>query len=284
MTNLFEFLKRLDPTVDKIFEYPIFDSKNEVFAWSSIVRDNAGYPYSGGSDFQQEIARSKALYEGIERAAVKRMYSEKHNKLFLLDQFPSTNGFACGPSEDFTIKKAIFEGFERYLWDLWIDKKISLKLIDSIPDSKYISILEKSFEQIEFYCCEFQAPFLQHAGGFHFLVCIGTINKGIFWGSHVNSDLTVTAFEHALIEAQRNLNTFKSGSCTKSLSYEDQILQKYGENGQNLFSPQLGNCLHKIDANFQILQTAELANGIWIARALVDGFLERRDPSRMAFW
>lgn len=285
MNNLFAFLKSIEPRIDKVFEHPIWDDKNEIVGWSSVIRDDAGYPYSGGTDNEREFARLKALYEGIERSVIKSLFGRGGQSFFLLDRFPTSNGFACGPSEDFVIQKAIFEGFERYLWDLWVDRKICLSSIFKYTLSDYALVLADDFDDINFYGCQFIPNFYSQETPLSFLVCVGKFKNGIFWGSQVSAATSSLSFDHALVEANRNLKSFRSGTCKSSESYEDQVLQKFGESGLSTFSPYVGSSdiLH-IHGEFEILQSAEVTTDVWIARSLIKGFQERKDISRMSFW
>ena len=271
MSRLFDFLKILTPSVDKIFEYPILDDRKKCIGWSSIVRDKDGYPLSGGTDFSREIARLKSLYEAIERGAIRNIYIQNGDLPFQLNKYPTTNGFACGPSESFTIEKSIAESFERYLWDLWIDKKISLFNIQTPILSELANNFCKSFEKYEFYGLEFTSNLYQTEKKQFFLVCIGYFGNGIFWGSNISDSCSGKSLDHAIFEASRNLKTFRSGECKISDNYEDIILQKYGECGIELFEPAIGeNKLLNLNGKFEVLQSSELTENIWIARAIIN--------------
>ena len=282
MKSLFDTLKQLNPSVEKIYEYKSKISEKEDL-WTCIARTSISTAFAGGTDISQVIARAKCLYEGIERSYINEI-SKNNSDSFFLRKFPSSNGFACGPDKSFAIRKAIFEGLERYCWDQWIDHKLSMVEFHG-PVSEVSSYLLKNFRKHLLLSSEIISTAYSDQR-LIFKACIGFSDTGVFWGTQFEEFNINNNFEHAIIEAQRNYRTFKSEECANSRRYEDIILHKYGTYGLNGTTLSIDSIqrTHLIPNKFSFLDVDCISDGVWIARCLVDGFVESRSNGRMAFW
>lgn len=285
MSDLFPSLKSLKPDIDKVYDYPIF-LENGIVGWSSTVRLKNGFAFSGGTSSEIHISRTKAIMEGFERALLNN-FPPKYRVAFALDRFPSTNGFACGPSEKFAIDKAICEAAERFVWTEWVtDKAAAFEIIDKPIFTGISQFCISHFDNVKYFSIQICTSIFNEVKNLSMLAVIGFKGEGVFWGSSVTFGESQN-YEHALVEAYRNLKTYSSFGNSSLELFEDKVIQKFGREGAKTFSPNTSvtPCVFKID-DWDLIIAAELYGNIWIARAIASRFKENlnKDLGKMILW
>ncbi len=206
--TLLDKLVLLNPTVVGINIQEIRSDNGEPLGWNAVVETSRNLAFSGGTSSDKDTAIRIALAECFERSLFLKIYNMK-TPLFselLLDKHPSSSGFACGFQKSSTKFRSICEGLERWAWSQWIDSKYIMPKISSIDHaSKLTTFLASKFEKHSFFSKEIYFE----GNRYRFVIFLGEHKSGIFAGSRVSTFLDSNIWEHALIEAYRNLENFK---------------------------------------------------------------------------
>lgn len=259
---------------------------SELVLFNFFIRHKNGYAYSGGSDFDRNLAITKCLMECAERVFISHC-SSRLEKEFLIDQFPTTNGFACHHQEALSLKASIKEAIERYLWTEWVWGRLAMYQLSVPPKGGLTDLLLQEFDRVSYYQLPIEFNSVQGLTGISFLAVIGIKNNGLFWGSSVSSDLDNDNWDHCQIEALRNLKSFESGVTAKSDKKEDVILNAFGKGGAKKFKPLTGDLkIFRLENKIKLIKSFKIQDGLWISRTIIEGFKENTDPenSRMLFW
>lgn len=122
--NKQQFLS-LIPDFKEIQESPlILEGKEVAFHSSVILRNN--HALGSGFALSPMKARQIAFSEAIERRLVELNISSATKHDLLLDEYPTSCGFAVGNDRDATKQRALAEAVERWLRSKWIDDGYAL--------------------------------------------------------------------------------------------------------------------------------------------------------------
>lgn len=198
---MIETVKKWAPEFSHFEEAPVLVNGQEV-GWHchSIMKD--GKTLAGGTHPDRETAMRIAVAELLERSVVKTLPKDER---FLLDEFPTTCGFAAGFERNTTRFRAVCEALERWAWSQWIDKKYRVER-SSGPTSMtpLMEHLAGVFDQVLYFQREIVVPDADFGGRvLRWGVCLGVTGSGIYPGSRVTSS-TDDLWLHPLVEAWRH--------------------------------------------------------------------------------
>lgn len=281
MKDLLEYLKDLNFPIYKIVQQPILDNKGIVIAWNFYVQNKEGISLAGGTHVNVDIAKKIAIAESFERALAKEISGDPTlSKDFLLNEFPTSCGFASGFDRESTRIRAIREGVERWAWSKWIDDGFKIDEIQNFPSS--MDPLSKHiFEAIPkvrlFKKDELLIQYEDLNLNYSFLVLILETDKGVFAGCRAglqNEDL----ISHAAIEGFRNYRNFMLLSKNADLSTNSIVANRntyFGEHKEEAFS-QIEKARYKSWPNIKIKLLKEYPTNIpkiYLWRCLMNEFL-----------
>ena len=204
MKKAIELLKT-EFELNNVKQQPILDSNYSIVGYHSYAQNINDETLSGGTHTDRAISLRICVAELLERYFFKKICDLENANTFLIDEFPSTSGFAAGFDNESTKFRAICEGLERWAWSQWIDGHYILPKMEAIENTNMLSrTLLKDFDSFELYSRRFCVSINNKKANFEFLVFLGFKNNGIFAGSRVSSSKD-NLIEHAIIEAHRNL-------------------------------------------------------------------------------
>lgn len=193
---------------------PILGTTNNLtVGYNAYLKNKNNISVAGGTAPHWESALRIGVAEGIERAIFNKIRrSNEQSKLFFIDQYPTTCGFAAGFDNEKTKYRAIAEALERWVWSWWIDKKYIIPEVSNQKIKENLSDLSLNYYNMFEHSYGYQKDFLILLDGimvnFRFYAFIGIYNNGVFPGSRVTIGHD-SGWNHAIIESYRNLNNFK---------------------------------------------------------------------------
>jgi hypothetical protein len=209
--NLYDQLSILIPDLGILKSQPILDKYNYHVGYQSFLYDLNSYPISGGTHEDKDISIRIAIAEAFERSLFLKISQDVElSKRFMIEEFPSTSGFAAGFDKQSTRFRAICEGVERWCWSKWIDEKFILeKIMTPINFSTLSKSLIDQFDSYDLYSKNLKISISETENlNLKFVVFLGYKNNGVFPGSRVSTEFD-DLYEHSVIEASRNLNNQK---------------------------------------------------------------------------
>lgn len=205
MSSLLKTLKDLNPEFMDLTVQEIGDEEKTV-GFQCFVRNLDGSIFAGGTSQQKYTAIRIAVAEAFERSFFRKIIlNPVERDKFLIDQFPSTSGFAFGFNEKQTRFRAICEGLERWAWSKWIDEGFQLlQFTPEIPASALTKHLLKSFSETYWFRKSFKIEINNNESmELCIVIFLGCTDNGIFPGSRVSMP-NDNLLEHPVIEAHRN--------------------------------------------------------------------------------
>lgn len=204
---------RLAPNFTRFIDQPIKATpESDALGWHSHVQISTGHYISSGTHVNRETARRIAISELLERKFLMGIGDREEIERLMLDQIPSSSGFAAGFSREATCFRSVCEGLERWAWSKWIDDGHFLPRVkvEPIEISDLAAQLSKSFERVEFLKLSFEPIKDLLPVKLDFGVTLGFLGDGVFAGSRVAS-FKDDLWTHGIVEAYRNLENFKLG-------------------------------------------------------------------------
>lgn len=232
--DLLHSLLRLNPEVISLDTQPIINYSGKTVGWNCYFVDKNGAAIAGGTASDVSIAKQIAVAECFERSLFHNLFDSEDQMIkLMLDEAPSTSGFAAGFDRKSTAYRSLCEAIERWAWSMWIDEHFFLdKIILSETLSPLASHIASHFDSVLFYQksidCNFELEFPRSVVFSVFLGCKG---NGIFAGSRVSTTQD-DRWEHAAIESYRNLKNYEQ-SAKHFSEYENIIAQRarfFGDN------------------------------------------------------
>jgi len=202
--TLLDLIKSELPSFSHIDINPIFDSNQTTIGWNCVSYLSSGFPFSGGTHSNKDTALRICLAEALERTLVKKISKSAEADNFLIDNFPSTCGFACGFEDEKTRYRAICEGLERWAWSKWIDDGYNIPAVNDQKLDGLSQTLANKFIKQSYFLKRFNFQNLKLQLG----IFIGETQTGVFAGSRVCT-LNEDPWGHATIEAFRNFRNFE---------------------------------------------------------------------------
>lgn len=157
-------------TVDSILEYeerfshfessPI-KSKGRVIAFHTNAMSKTNLPLGTGSSTDEKTSKLISISEMLERNLFHKFKLEKPAE-FIIDQYPTTCGFAFGFHQQSVATRAICEAIERWAWSKWIDCKIPIIEIEEtkLKLTPLANFYRSFFDEVRY----FEQPIIMELG------------------------------------------------------------------------------------------------------------------------
>lgn len=265
-----QFLKRI-PDFKEIQESPLVLEGRDVAFQASVILENG---YCQGTGFAQDakLARQIALSEALERQIVFDLAQSSQKAEFLLDEYPSTCGFAVGYDAESTKHRAVAEAVERWVRSKWIDDRYSL--LEFPLRGQEVNSLEgwfaKYFTEIRCFVSSNQivvegTPYTANS-----LIVVGLTGNGAFVGSKTVLDGKVPLVS-ALVELYRHLRLSEEDNQT----YRELEVIKHFANNKSLALEQIVRATRRPMPEPQLRFLKEVptgVEGVYCYRALCENF------------
>jgi hypothetical protein len=212
-SSLVQKLLLLNKEVSSLDVSAIVNESKVTVGWDCYFIDKSGRAIAGGTAKDVETAKRIAVAECFERAIFPRLFDDRAVVLnLLLNESPSTSGFAAGFDRRSTAYRSACEAVERWAWSKWIDDGFALPEVRVLPGMTPLARhflrrfdSHRCFQKTLDVSFDFEFP-----RKITFSVFLGIKGDGVFPGSRVtvNSD---ESWEHGVVEAVRNLKNFELG-------------------------------------------------------------------------
>ena len=145
--NYLQALKSINPNFQEIIQQEVKSCNGETIGFHCYSIENHR-TFAGGTHSSQETALRISVSESFERSLLNTIKNDqKLRRDFLIEQHPSSSGFAAGFEMHSTYFRALCEGVERWIWSKWIDEQYILEEVDEKMLKQIIHFLQKIFEQ-----------------------------------------------------------------------------------------------------------------------------------------
>lgn len=236
-----ELFKTLIPQFSHFQEGELINSVNKSVGFQSSIITKSGTPYAGGTAGDLNLARRICVAEAIERASfINVSIKKKVDDLYLLEEYPTTCGFAAGFNVNHTIFRSICEAVERWAWSKWIDDELGIPEVEVNLSSELSQFYSDAFDRVHFFQREIKLSdkllpsFI--GSDFHLSIAIGVKGKGIFPGSRVTT-LEDEPWEHSLLEAWRHKIILENEILqSEPETLFDRRIKHFGEDGLDTLS------------------------------------------------
>lgn len=182
----------------------VLEGKEVAFHCSVISIDNL--PLGSGFALSTHKARQIALNETIERRLVENSIASPVRFDLLLDEYPTSCGFAVGDCREATKERALAEAVERWLRSKWIDEGYTLG--EAALMHSELSPLERHFvsffKQLRLFFHTCYIDFEGKQETVNSVVVVGFTERGAFVGSKSMVRYKAPLLP-ALVEAWRHL-------------------------------------------------------------------------------
>lgn len=248
--------------------------QDKVVGYSVTAIDRDKMPIGGGTHKNIDTARKIAVSECLERSFVGIMKDD--NNHFMTREYPTTSGFAGGFDRIPTQMRAICEGYERWLWEEWIDRGRFIREVKVDPSklSPIAKLYSSKFDDVNFFKHEFISEDEVLLGErIHFGIVIARKGLGVFPGSRVvfgEEDV----WEHSLVEAWRHLSIFTHHHESQYSNIIHKRIFVFGRDGSKAYEV-IPKDLNKSMAIPRISLMKEYKTGadFFLWRAICSGFM-----------
>jgi hypothetical protein len=271
-------LQEMVPAFHAVEDAKVVDSQGNIFGWSVSLVDAERRPLGGGCHADRDVARRIATAEAIERSFVSRLFHDtQERQRFLLDEYPTTCGFAAGFEQDKVRFRAVAEGCERWIWEQWIDHHYRLPEVSVSPAqlSPLARFFYESFEGVQFFWRPFEIQGAPEgvAACLQIGIVIGHKKGGVFAGSRVTG-LRDDFWTHALVECWRHARMF---DMTPDTGRDDLFMQRvrhFGRDGTRaLRQVEAAHLESWPDPRLRLMVDAEVTGKTYyLCRALCESF------------
>lgn len=226
MKNILDYFKNNVNNFANITTSPLILG-TETLAWDASIFANDGTVIGGGINFDRKKAIQIAIAETLERHYFKLLIKNNKSKNeYFLNKYPTTCGFALGFENNSTLKRAIFEAYERWAWSKWID--LNCPITQIFPNLKGIKcFFSQDFNEIIF----FEKRFFNFELGKELIlsISIGLTEQGAFPGSKVDYEEN-DGLTHALSESWRHKKHYDAIKNKTLNNLADKRLVFFGRN------------------------------------------------------
>ncbi|WP_413289897.1 hypothetical protein [Bdellovibrio sp. HCB337] len=291
MTNLLEALRNLGFPVAQIVQQPIVDSKGITIAWNFFVQDQTGISLAGGTHAESEIAKRISIAEAFERALARKIASDINTrKEYLMEEFPTSCGFACGFDSNSTKERAIREAVERWAWSKWIDSSFFMapQGFERSPNSNLVQLLGSTFKNVRLFRKNNIVVNLGHEKtDYSFVVLILETDVGVFAGCRAGKGKE-DLITHSLIEASRCYKNHLISQESNGLTTNSIVAKRasyFATNKEEAFRQiEKSQNLNWPGAEIRILKEFKTGiDGIYLWRCLMNDFVPWHLGNEMRF-
>lgn len=216
--------------IKDVIESPLDDS-GRCLGWHTVITTQGGI-VGGGINVDKNISRRIAVAEVLERKYFREIAKSNERVEFLIDEFPTTCGFAAGFDVEKTRFRALSEAVERWIWSKWIDQGYYISGIE-VLDLELTEISKYfvgKFDKVLFFKKRIVTDSISNfVPSVSFGAVIAIKDGGVFPGSRVVS-LGEDAWEHGLVEAYRHLLIFNNKKNNVELSFPFSRIVHFGSN------------------------------------------------------
>lgn len=206
--DLLQNLLALNSNIKSIDQQPICDSEGRIVGWNCYFMNQQDQAIAGGTASHIDLAKRIAVAECYERALFKRLISNPDACIeLLLNESPSTSGFAAGFERKGAGFRSICEAVERWAWSKWIDEGYVMPKVTASMLSPLSIFLQSFFESTAFFQVPLKVGVPFPIQELTFSVFLGFKGDGVFAGSRVTGK-SDDCWQHAIIESYRNLKNF----------------------------------------------------------------------------
>lgn len=270
---MIDLIRECAPDFSRVQEAEIWLSE-QIIGWHFNILNTQEVALAGGCSASRDTAARIAIAELVERWAFFESQKARAADL-LLEEYPTSCGFAAGFEEAPTVYRAIAEAIERWCWSKWIDEGLNVALVAA--PKKLSPIAQKFsafFEEILFFEQRVIAPAELSKMPLRFAVALGVNKHGVFPGSRVCT-MTEDPWEHALVEAWRHkvIASTSEAKSAKAHFYSSRVLH-FATNRTAAFD-QIQKAQDRKDwpsPNLKLLKKVNSPIGTHVWRALCQGY------------
>lgn len=270
------------PDLKEIQESPLVIDDQEVAFQVSVI-SKEGLPLGSGFDQSRDIAHRKAISEAIERRLVENLITSDKQQEFLLDEYPTSCGFAIGSTLEETKERALAEAVERWLRSKWIDD--GYKVLESPLELSELNQIEtyfaEQFESVRLFVHSCSVNLWDREHNINSVITVGLTEYGAFVGSKsaVNQKASLAA---ALVESWRHKLLSKE---TRFYMPEMEIIKYFSTHKQEALAQIAGAVNHFIpNPKIRIAREAPLPiEGAFAYRVLCEDFKGWHGPDIARF-
>ena len=260
-------------------------STSDVF-WHASVIGKVSQTCGGLSRDKKQAIRI-GIAEFIERFEFARLAKSIDRSSYMLDEFPTSCGFAAGFDSLKTKKRSIAESIERWCWSKWIDEGYSILEVFPTNLSDITRSLLKKFDAVRYFKVNIDDSTIKNFEfPCSFYVILGFKNNGVFPGSRVDSD-DFLGWEHCATEAWRHLLIFNK-DCNDGINsaFPFNRIYFFGKNGmpKNLIVNQ--NCENWPIPKIKICkQVPTICKDAFVWRSVIDDYIgwDKGDYARFVY-
>jgi hypothetical protein len=256
-------------------------NQDTIVGYEVSLIDHTDRCVGGGVSASRPEAISKGISESIERTFFAQALKDPQLKSeFLLEDFPSTCGFAVGSDSSHTRRRARNEALERWAFSQWIDLKRGMTYIlpddlsSEISNNALTKYLLSEFQETQF----FEKQIIDIDGSMlTFVVCLGFTAEGVFAGSKVSAS-RADGISHASSETWRHRKVFGQIQDPKRLPKALGLIEKrilfFGKNKFEALAqiPQADSNPWQAPAETMNKTICDLQRKIFLNRTLMSSF------------
>lgn len=198
--SLKQSILKFFPDFKSIEVYPIFNLDKDILGWNAIAYTNMMYPISGGTHVNQDTAIQICISELFERSYFLNLSRSTTCKDFLINEYPTTCGFAFGFDNQKSKFRSFCEALERWTWSKWIDDHYQMEKVSMIVEKDPLT--SQLLDTFSDYAC-YEKRFTINGVQLKVSIFLGFLNCGVFAGSRC-CHLEQNSWRHSVIEAHRN--------------------------------------------------------------------------------
>lgn len=220
----------LVPTFAGLEVSPIRLSGGDALSFQTSVVDFQGRSLGTGLGKVKEFSILKALNESVERNIFSNVRQcQFRSAEFLIDEHPSSCGFAVAQKKNFARDIAVAEAVERWVRSKWIDENyfIEESELDNVRTCNLLKWSFEHFRKIRVFEKKLSIVLDCRARQANSIIVVAYAKNGAFVGSNTKLDLEAD-FDHALMEAWRHLRLATSEA--KHFEEEKRPIVFFSEN------------------------------------------------------
>lgn len=199
---MIELLKGYYPDFQSIQESPL-KRGDHIYGWQVTALDDKSIPVGSGFAKDLASARKIAVAEFIERRFVQDA-RKLAPQIWLLNEFPTSCGFAAGYDYINTKVRSVGEAIERWALSRWFDFNNPLDTASINETPEEYKILLSEFDDVAVFKKSFLVNLEANLVSFELCLFVGFKDTGCFMGCAVRNTFN-EAIGHSIIEAHRHL-------------------------------------------------------------------------------
>lgn len=262
-----------------LIEGQVFEGDGPEY-WHSVVVDNRKFPMAGGFASDRQQARKIAISELLERKTYfeLRDSSTSIRKLWGLDIIKTACGFAGGYDLNRTLKRSLYEAFERWTMSMWIDDHFFINEIDKesvLPSLDAVSMhLYEQFDNVRFFLKRISFEIDGVLTKIEIGQTMAIKGTGIFPGSSAQYS-EGHIWQHSLLESYRHLLAIKNNP-NRGDVFPDNRVHYFAQHAEEALEQiESATKLEWPEPSIKIQRSSTLFAGkFFVARTILDGWTD----------